>query len=164
MVAKPPDGASSYTSMNSQLYSTGPFKKRCRQASHLYCMTKESTKCDLFLLFACPQMEWCGRKEAFSFPPMQKLKEGPANFCPDSPGAAAYQFPQAQGRRKGQKQDSRCCFAFLSSCMNKTCLVSWSWCHGTHAMHLPGAPKACCFTQLPSHHTIGHPFPAKGSI
>lgn len=32
--------------------------------------------------------------------------------------------------------------AFLSRCTNKTCLVCWSSCHGTHAIHLSGAPKA----------------------
>ena len=85
-------------------YSTELFKKRCGQASFLYCMTKESAKCDLALLFPYPQWSDVEKRSLFpSFSPLQKLNEGPADFCPVSPGAAAYRFPQAQKEERKDK-------------------------------------------------------------
>lgn len=112
--------------MNSQSYSTEPFKKRCRQACVLYCVMQESTQCDLALLFPYPQREWCGKNKPFPF--LFCLAEAewkPSRLLPSQPRSCSLPVSSGpEGRGKGWKQDSRCCFAFLSSCVNKTCLAS----------------------------------------
>lgn len=87
---------------------------------------------------------WKKRSLFPSFSPLQKLNKGPAYFCPVSQELQFIVSSSPEGKGKGQKQGSRCCIAFLSRCMNKTCLVSWSWCYSysTHALYSSGAPKA----------------------
>lgn len=150
--------------MNSQLYSTEPLK-RCRQASLLYCMTKESTKCDLVLLFPYPQMEWCGKKKAFPFPfSLTEAEWRPSRILPSQPRSCSLLVSSGpEGRGKGQKRDSRCCFAFLSMYeKNMPCILKVVEWYTRYS--LIRSPRSCCFTQLPSHRTLGHPFPAKGFI
>jgi len=132
--------------MNSPLYSTEPFKGM-QEASLLYCVMKEGTKCDLALLFPYPQVEWHGKKNPFLF--LFCLAEAewrPSRLLPSqlrSCGLPVSSGPEERGKR--QKWDRRCYFAFLSSCMKNACLASWRWCSGTHVIHSSGAPKAVAF-------------------
>lgn len=127
------------------LHHRNPQSHTCIQQSPLQRDSGEHLFCNTLPNSAFPSSRGKnGEKEAFSlhFFPCRNWIKAQHTSALSAQELQLIVFSSPEGRGKGQKQGSRCCFAFLSRCMNKTCLGSWSWHYSTHAIYSSGAPNA----------------------